>query len=83
MVLTVGEVPPQALRAYGKAEELVPGREPLGPTGHWEVTPAPCPVDAHPSAPASLPQSPPAAKPGPHLGVISCLTSSRLMASLG
>lgn len=52
-------------------------------TGHPEVTPAPCPVYAHASAPASLPQSPPAAKPGPHLEVISCLTSSRLMASMG
>lgn len=46
-----------------------------GPTGwpgsqpHSLSCPRPCP--------ASLPQSPPVAKPGPHLGVISCLTSSR------
>lgn len=61
-----------------------PDMSPKGPKATGEVTPAVyCPVYAHASAPASLPQSPPAATPGPHLEVISCLTSSRLMASLG
>lgn len=40
-------------------------------------------VPTHVPASASLPQSPPAAKPGPHLGVISCLTSSRHLGFFG
>lgn len=64
--------------------------EPQGPTGFCSPSGqpgapplAPCPLLTHTLAPACLTQSPPAAKPGPHLGVILCLTSSRHLGLFG
>lgn len=59
---------------------------PTGPCTPWasqKFTLAPCSFHPHVPAPACLPQSPPAAKPGPHLGVILCLTSSRHLGLFG
>lgn len=50
---------------------------PAAPEARQELILASCPVPTYILAPACLPQSPPAAKPGPHLGVILFLTSSR------
>ena len=61
-------------------------RRPQGPAGLGPVrnSPlAPCSFHPHVPTPACLPQSPPAAKPGPHLGVILCLTSSRHLGLFG